>query len=161
MGRKKSTCKSKSVMLNSASFCKPNVALDYSSEDESSICRLRKSNSLIGDGAVHNAESSSKALMHLMKGFTLAERRLDDLHLELMELFNDSQADEEMVTHLLEQCQMIVRKSEVTFETIQSDKSLTDNAKVRAKRRWCSVQERLSEIQGYPKCMKRMPVNAT
>jgi len=47
-GKKKSTCKSKSVMLNSASFCKPSVALG-------SICRLRKSNSLIGGGAVHNA----------------------------------------------------------------------------------------------------------
>jgi len=44
---------------------------------------------------------------------------------------------------------------------IQSDKSFTDNAKVRAKRRWCSIQERLNEIQGYLKCMKRMPVNAT
>jgi len=54
-GKKKSTCKSKSVVLNSASFCKPNVALDYSSEDESSTCRLRNSNSLIGGGAVHNA----------------------------------------------------------------------------------------------------------
>jgi len=38
-----------------------------------------------------------------------------------------------MVTDLLEQCQLIVRKSDVTFETIRSDKTLADNAEVRAK----------------------------
>ena len=51
--------------------------------------------------------------MHLMKGFTCAEKRLDDLHLELLESFNDSQADDEMVANLLEQYQLFVRKSKV------------------------------------------------
>ena len=126
------------------------------------MCSVDNSNcSLLGDETVRNDESGSEVLTHLMESFTSAEKRLDDLHLELMELCNDSQADNEMVADLLEQCQLIVRKSDVIFETIRSDKSLTDNAKVRAKRRWCSVQERLSEIQGYLKCMKRMPVNAT
>jgi len=51
--------------------------------------------------------------MHLMKSFTCAEKRLDDLHLELLESFNDSQADDEMVANLLEQYQLFVRKSKV------------------------------------------------
>jgi len=140
MGKKKSTCKS--VVSKSASSRKLDMALENSSEDEGFMRRVDNSNcSLLGDKAVRNDESSSELLRHLMKSFTSAEKRLDALHLESMELCNDSQADNEMVADLLEQCQLTVRKSDVTVETIRSDKSLTDNAKVRAKRRWCSVQE--------------------
>jgi len=85
MGKKKSTCKS--VVSKSASSRKLDMALEDSSEDEGFMCRVDNSNcSLLGVKAVRNDESGSEVLTHLMKSFTSAEKRLDDLHLELMEL---------------------------------------------------------------------------
>ena len=98
MGKKKSTCKSKSVVSKSASPRKLDMAFEDSSDDEGFMYRVGNSNcSLLGDKAVRNDESGSEVLTHLMKSFTSAEKRLDDLRLELMELCNDSQADNERV----------------------------------------------------------------
>jgi len=60
------------------------------------------------------ATGLSEGLIHLIKCSTSPEKKLDNLHVDLLELFKYPKAENGMVACLLEQCPLIVRKSKVT-----------------------------------------------